>query len=97
MILVSSTFWARARHLGVLYLVINGLALLAWMAVGAYTLATSVGGTIPGWSGSPVEQVFWYGIGSTFFTTTTFGLGVLLAVVLVLAVLDKVSGPDRST
>lgn len=94
--LVSSTFRTRTRRFALLYVVINGLALLTWVAVGAYILAMSEDGTIPGWSGSPVEQVFWYGVGSTVFTTATFGLPVLLAVVVVLAVADKVSGRGRS-
>lgn len=97
MMLVSSTLQTRIWRLVLLYVAINGLALLTWMAVGTYTLATSEDGTIPGWSGGPVEQVFWYAVGSTFFTTASFGLLVLLAVVLVLAVADKVSGPARSS
>ena len=62
-------FRHRTRRLVLAYFVINALALLGFMAVGAYTLARS--GSIPGWRGSPVEEVFWYGVGATAFTTAS--------------------------
>lgn len=97
-ILVSSTFRTRTRRLVLLYFVVNGVALLAWMGVGASILATSEDGTIPGFgAGSPAEQVFWYGVGSTFFTTASFGLPVLVGAVLVVAAADWILDRSRSS
>lgn len=78
------------------YLLVNVAAFLAWLAVGAYHLINSVDGNIPGWTGGPVDQVFWYAVGSTYFTTAAFGLPVLIGALVVVAIADKLTGPRGS-
>ena len=66
------------KTLLITYLVLNVVAFLGWALVGVSIQSTA--GGIPGYAGSPAEQIFWYAVGSTVFTTTTFG-GLVLAVV----------------
>jgi hypothetical protein len=61
-----------------IYLVLNVVAFLGWALVGG-SIQSSAGG-IPGYAGSPAEQVFWYAVGSTVFTASTLGGLVLLVV-----------------
>jgi hypothetical protein len=66
------------KTLLITYIVLNVVAFLGWALVGASIRSTA--GGIPGYAGSSAEQVFWYAVGSTLSTATTFG-GLALAVV----------------
>ena len=59
-----------------LYLLLNVVAFLGWGLVGVAIQSTPEG--MQGYAGSPAEQVFWYAVGSTLFTATTYG-GLVLA------------------
>ena len=95
MFIVSSTF-LTAKRLVLVFVVVNGLAFLGWLAAGTYQLANSVDGSIAGWTGSYVEQAFWYAVGSTLFTTAAFGVPVLLAALVTLAVIGRTTGSRGS-
>lgn len=81
-LLMSSSFRARLRQLVGIYVAVNLCALLVWAVYGVATGLVPHGG-IDGYSGSAVEQLAWYAIGSTLFTTAVFGLPVLIAAVVV--------------
>jgi hypothetical protein len=73
---MGRSFRTRTRQLVDIYLAVNVGALLFWALYGVVT-SLAPHGRIDGYSGSAVEQVIWYAVGSTLFTTAAFGLPVL--------------------
>ena len=64
------------------YMLLNAYAFVLFAVQGAVLFTSSSDGSIPCWSGSPIEQVFWYAVGSVFFTTLFLGIPVLLVALL---------------
>lgn len=78
--------YASLNAVGVVFGVVQGIVLLA-----------SYGGTIPGYGGSPGEQVFWYAIGVVFFTTLILGIPVLVVAMVAWRLAIRVVGHPRLT
>lgn len=60
-------------------------------------ITSSSDGSIPGWSGSPTEQVFWYSVGNVFFVTVFYGIPVLLVALLTWRLAIRFVGHPRLT
>jgi hypothetical protein len=58
----TETVFAEARWFLVNYALLNAYCFIVSAVQGVVHLAWSSDGTIPGWSGSPIEQVFWYAV-----------------------------------
>ena len=56
----------------------NLIAYVVSVAAGSSLLSASSDSTIPGFHGPAYEQIFWFAVGSTYFTTGFFGALVLL-------------------
>jgi hypothetical protein len=79
------------------YVLLNEVYFVVGAVQGTVLLASSTDGTIPGWSGSPIEQVFWYAIAGVFFLSLFFGIPVLAAALLAWRVAIRVVGHPRLT
>jgi hypothetical protein len=58
------------------YVLLNAYVLVLSAIQGVILFASY--GSVPGWPGSPIEQVFWYSIGTVFYSAVFFGIPVLL-------------------
>jgi hypothetical protein len=79
------------------YVLLNGYVFVLFAVQGVALLALSSGGTIPGWSGSPIEQVFWYAVGSVFYTAVFFGIPSLLVALLAWRLVTRLVGHPQLT
>jgi hypothetical protein len=78
MILVSSTLRREGRWVSGNYALLNAVGLALGIVHGTVLMATSTDGSIPGWTGSPVEQVIWYAVEVVVFLPLIFGLPALI-------------------
>jgi hypothetical protein len=78
MILMSSTLRRGGRWFLRNYGLLNAVGLALGIVHGTVLLATSTDGSIPGWTGSPVEQVIWYAIAVVVVLPLTLGLPALI-------------------
>lgn len=79
------------------YLLLNAYVFVLSAVQGVVLLTSSSDGSIPGWSGSPIEQVFWYAVGSMFFVTMLYGIPVLLVALLAWRLAIRLVGHPRLT
>jgi hypothetical protein len=86
-LMMNGTVRARTRRLVQVYLVVNALAFLFWAGYAAF-LVYSGDDRISLSGGDPVQRMFWYAVGSTLFTTASFGFLLLLAGILVAVAVD---------
>lgn len=87
----------EARWFSGNYLLLNAYVFVLSTIQGVVLLASSSDGSIPGWSGSPIEQVFWYAVGSMFFLTVVYGIPMLLVALLAWRVAIRLLGHPRLT
>ncbi len=87
----------EARWFLVNYVLLNAYAFVLSALVGVVLLTSSPDRSISGWSGSPIEQVFWYAVGSMFFLTVVYGVPVLLAALVAWGVAILCLGHPRLT
>jgi hypothetical protein len=79
------------------YVLLNAYVFVLSAGQGAVILASSPDGSIPGWSGSPIEQVLWYAVGSVFYTALLFGIPLLLVGLFAWWLATHVVGHQRLT
>lgn len=85
----------EVRWFFVNYLLLN-LYVFVLSAIQGVILFASYG-SVPGWPGSPIEQVFWYAVGSVFYTAVFFGIPVLLVALLAWRLAIRLVGHPRLT
>jgi hypothetical protein len=66
-------------------------------AVQGVVLLASRDGSIPGWPGSPIEQVFWYSVSGVFMVAVFYGVPVLLVFLLPWRLAIRLVGHPRLT
>jgi len=76
-----STVAAEARWFLVNYLLLNAVCFVFAVLDGLVLMAT-YGGSIPGWDGSPVQQLLFYALTFVMFLPFVFGIPVLLVALL---------------
>lgn len=79
------------------YGLLNAYVFVLFAVQGVVLLTSSSDGSIPGWSGSLIEQVFLYAVGGVFFTTVFFGIPVLLVALLAWRLAIRFVGHPRLT
>jgi hypothetical protein len=77
------------------YALLNAYVFVLSAIQGVILLTSS--GSILGWSGSPIEQAFWYSVASVFFMALFYGIPVLLVAILVWRVAIHLFGHPRLT
>jgi hypothetical protein len=87
---------AEVRWFLVNYALLNAYCFALGVIQGIVLLA-SYAGTIPGYGGSQVEQIFWYAIGVVFYWPLVFGIPVLLVALLVWRLAIRLVGRPRLT
>lgn len=87
----------EARWFLLNYVLLNAYAFALSAVHGVVLFTSSSDGSIPGWSGSPIEQVFWYAVGSMFFLTAFYGIPVLLTALLAWRLAIRLLGHPRLT
>lgn len=78
MLPVSITLRREGRWLLTNYVLLNAVGLAMGIVHSTVVVATSPDGSIPGWTGSPVEQVIEYAVAVVVFLPLTFGLPALI-------------------
>jgi hypothetical protein len=88
--------WIRTEFVwfGRNYLLLNGVAFFGWLAYGAFLVSKD--GSIPGFGGTPIEQVFWFAFGSVAFTTAIIGVPILAIALVLWRLVVRVSGHPRA-
>jgi hypothetical protein len=100
MLPVSSTLRNQSGVTGELlwflanYGLLNFYVLILAIGQGAVLMA-SWGGTIPGWTGSPIEQLVSYGLTFVLFTSAVIGVPILAVSLVVWRALLRLAGPPR--
>jgi hypothetical protein len=79
------------------YLLLNAYVFVLYAAHGVVLFTSSSDATIAGWSGSAIEQVFWYSIGTVFYSAVFFGIPVLLVALLAWRLAIRLVGHPRLT
>lgn len=77
------------------YLLLNAYVFVLSAVQGVVLLASY--GSIPGWSGSPIEQVFWYAVAGVFFVAAFYGIPVLVVGLLAWRLAIRLWGHARLT
>lgn len=85
----------EARWFFVNYLLLNACVFVLSVVQGVRLFASH--GSVMGWPGSPIEQVFWYAVGSVFYTAAFFGIPALLVALLAWRLAIRVVGRPRTT
>lgn len=85
----------EVRWFFVNYLLLNAYVFVLSAIQGVILFALY--GSVPGWPGSPIEQVFWYAVGSVFYTAVFFGIPVLLVALLTWRLAIRFVGHPRLT
>lgn len=83
----------EVRWFFVNYLLLNAYVFVLSAIQGVILFASN--GSVPGWPGSPIEQVFWYAVGSVFYTAVFFGIPVLLVALLTWRLAIRLVGHPR--
>jgi hypothetical protein len=94
---MSSRLAAEVRWFFVNYALLNALGFVVGVVWGAVLLAASPYGSIPGWTGLPIEQVFWYGVAVVFYVPLVFGIPLLCVALLAWRAAIRVAGHPRSS
>lgn len=77
------------------YLLLNAYVFALFAVQGVVLFASY--GSVPGWSGSPIEQVVSYAGGSLFYTAAFLGIPVLLVALLAWRLAVRLVGHPRVT
>jgi hypothetical protein len=92
---MSSKWWTELRWFLANYALLNALWFGIGLVWGAVLITTSSDGSIPGYSGSGSEQVFWWAVGVVFFGPLVMGVPLLACALLVWRVAIRVAGHPR--
>ncbi|MBA2443803.1 MAG: hypothetical protein H0V49_00495 [Nocardioidaceae bacterium] len=87
---------AEARWFLVNYLLLNAVCFVFAVLDGLVLMAT-YGGSIPGWDGSPVQQLLFYALTFVMFLPFVFGIPVLLVALLAWRLAIRLVGHPRLT
>src|SRR5205814_5660055 len=74
-------------------LVVLGFAISAGQ--GTILLLASPDGSIPGWGGTPIEQLFWYALGGALLVVVPFGIPVLAIALFAWRLIVRTIGRPR--
>lgn len=87
---------AEARWFIANYLLLNAVAFAFFVVLGIVVQA-SFGGTIPGYGGSPIEQIFWHAVGGLFLLTLPLGIPALAVTLTAWRLATRLVGHSRLT
>jgi predicted neutral ceramidase superfamily lipid hydrolase len=87
----------EARWFLVNYVLLNAYVFVLSAIQGVVLLTSSSDGSIPGWPGSPIEQVFWYSVSGVFMVAVFYWIPVLLVVLLAWRLAIRLVGHPRLT
>lgn len=91
-----STAAAEARWFVVNYALLNAYCFVFAVLDGLVLMAT-YGGSIPGWDGSPVQQLLFYALTFVMFLPLVFGIPVLVVALLAWRLMVHLVGHPRLT
>lgn len=91
-----STASAEARWFDVNYALMNAYCFIFAVLNGLVLMAT-YGGSIPGWDGSPVQQLLFYALTFVMFLPLVFGIPVLVVALLAWRLAIHLVGRPRLT
>lgn len=77
------------------YLLLNAYVFILSFIQGVIFVASY--GSVPGWPGSPIEQVFWYSVSGVFMVAVFYGVPVLLVFLLTWRLAIRLVGHPRLT
>jgi hypothetical protein len=77
------------------YLLLNAYVFVLSVIQGVVLFASY--GSVPGWPGSPIEQVFWYSVSGVFMVAVFYGVPVLLVVLPTWRLATRLVGHPRVT
>jgi hypothetical protein len=94
---VSSRLGAEGRWFLVNYVLLNALGFVLGLGQGAMLLASASAcdGSIPGWTGSPVEQLFWYAVAVVFYVPLILGIPLLAIALIPWRIAIRIAGHPR--
>ena len=77
------------------YVLLNALGFVLGLGQGAMILASASDGSIPGWTGSPVEQLFWYAVAVVFYVPLILGIPLLAMALIPWRIAIRIAGHPR--
>lgn len=77
------------------YALLNVLCFILGLGQAALLRASSSDGSIPGWTGSPIEQAFWFAVAGVFSLTLIFGIPLLVPALVAWRIGIRIAGRPR--
>ncbi|HSS34933.1 MAG TPA: hypothetical protein VLR93_01570 [Patescibacteria group bacterium] len=92
---MSSRLLSEVRWFVSNYVIIIVGGFVFGLAQGASMIVASADGSLAGWSGTAVEQVFWWAVGIVVFGPLVLGIPVLVVSLVVWRLLTRALGHSR--
>ena len=94
-LLVSSTLSSEVRWFLSNYAIVILGVFMFGLVQGGSMIAASTDGSLAGWSGPAVEQVFWWAVGIVVFGPLVLGIPVLVVSLVIWRLLTRALGHSR--